>query len=711
VKSAQTSPAHQPVLAIAMVLVVTAFLSWIGTEIWQVRHLTTAAPTIAAVAGRSAWLQGIAMATAALVVVSGTWYLNKRLSARASALQADIDADHERFVTLSADVREIAYTGEDAGRRLTAQVGETIAAIAQITSRSVETSGRVRDLTSQVSEGASAMEQIQSAVNSLATLIASQKELVDRNSAAVDQMSASISRVAGEAEEKRTVAENLLQLTAHGKKQVVETESLIGEVGEYVATVHSMASMINSIAANTNLLAMNAAIEAAHAGSYGRGFAVVAEEIRNLAESSATNARHISQTLKQLTGKIEQARVAGTASGQAFQEIEQGVEPVVSAFQQIAAGTDQISRSSGEVLQVTGSLEQISTEISGSAEEMTYGAREVTQVLSSTRDAAVGTNEAMEAISSSAKSLNRAVLGISSLSVESNEQILAVLNALSTFDTKRSSEQNVETATEVASATERLTLANLMLKHLSWLGSVRSAIDGTATIEPATLGDPTRSELGHWLATEGMEAIPDEGVYNRLVAKHQEVHRIAGEIVTAAPATETGMSEREIESRFHELLAGSRAVVEILTSLQQAAVITWSPALAVDVSAFDNHHRKLIGLIGQLYQAMQTGQTREVLEKTFDALLDYTGYHFGAEERTFEHFGYPQCEFHKQRHRALVEQAVALRKEMESGKALVAVEVMEFLRDWITKHIKGCDKLYSDFFRNKDVDQFLRQLN
>jgi len=74
---------------------------------------------------------------------------------------------------------------------------------------------------------------------------------------------------------------------------ITEAADDIRKLNISAGEMNGIVKTIGDISSQTNLLALNASIEAARAGEAGKGFAVVAQEIRKLAEKSASSAKRI----------------------------------------------------------------------------------------------------------------------------------------------------------------------------------------------------------------------------------------------------------------------------------------------------------------------------------------------------------------------------------------------------------------------------------
>lgn len=634
---------------------------------------------------------GILAAVAAAVTVG-------LLAKQSRQSQANRVAQVESQFAMSAETiekaRVLTLESERSGRRLAIQVGGTLVGIAEIANESTDALQRAIALSEQVANGASAMEEIQASVEALARQIGHQKELVDQSAAAVEEISASIESVANVARNKRDAAERLANLTDEGAETVTVSERLIGEVDVAVQNVTGMIRVINGIAAQTNLLAMNAAIEAAHAGDYGRGFAVVATEIRTLAESTSSNAGQISKTLKELSEKMTQAQIASERSGEAFRSIREEAQSVSSAFGEITLSTEELANGSGEIVDATEKLRGISGETSISAEEMRIGANEVTEILTATRDTASSTAEAMESIRDAARKVAEANGTISDQSVASNNRTGELLE-LFAFGSKATEQTGIETR-------QRIELANMVLDQMGWVSRIRSSLDEDGIVTEAEVQDEAHARLGRWLEDNPEAVIQHPETLSRLKTLHHGLHQAISEI-SRTTLREAGTSTPE---QFRVVLERSREIAELLMSYDEAE-IRWTPDLAVGVQTFDAQHQKLFALVNRVYQVMRSGSNKEQLSQVFDELLDYTVYHFAAEEKAFEQFDYEDTESHKQKHADLVRQATELRAQMEADKPLVAVEVMEFLRDWVTNHIFGADTRYAPYMKEHGFDRLL----
>ncbi|HPF70865.1 MAG TPA: bacteriohemerythrin [Candidatus Krumholzibacteria bacterium] len=133
------------------------------------------------------------------------------------------------------------------------------------------------------------------------------------------------------------------------------------------------------------------------------------------------------------------------------------------------------------------------------------------------------------------------------------------------------------------------------------------------------------------------------------------------------------------------------------------ALLDWNTSLSVDVSEMDAEHKKLIGLVNALNDAMKAGKGKDELDRIFNELARYTQSHFASEERYMQKVGFPGLEKQKAEHQALLKQVTAFKADYDAGKAMVTVKLMGFLRDWVRNHIQKSDKEYGAWAKQKNL--------
>jgi hemerythrin len=133
------------------------------------------------------------------------------------------------------------------------------------------------------------------------------------------------------------------------------------------------------------------------------------------------------------------------------------------------------------------------------------------------------------------------------------------------------------------------------------------------------------------------------------------------------------------------------------------ALITWNDTLSVNIKEIDEQHKKLIAMVNELHSAMGSGKGKEAMGSILGGLVDYTKGHFSAEELIMLKHQYPGYLKHKADHDALTKQVLDFQGKYTEGKTLVTVEIMNFLKDWLTNHIQNTDKKYGPFLNGKGV--------
>lgn len=132
-------------------------------------------------------------------------------------------------------------------------------------------------------------------------------------------------------------------------------------------------------------------------------------------------------------------------------------------------------------------------------------------------------------------------------------------------------------------------------------------------------------------------------------------------------------------------------------------MFTWDDKYSVSIKEMDDHHKKLVALINDLHNAMKAGKSKEVMAEILNKLIDYTGFHFAAEEKYFKLYNYPDAEAHKAQHQQFVAKVSNFKTDFTVGKVMLSMEVMDFLKNWLIQHISQTDKKYGPFLKEKGV--------
>ncbi len=142
--------------------------------------------------------------------------------------------------------------------------------------------------------------------------------------------------------------------------------------------------------------------------------------------------------------------------------------------------------------------------------------------------------------------------------------------------------------------------------------------------------------------------------------------------------------------------------MDISIDAREKPLFKWDNSYSVNIKAIDKQHLKLIELINKLNSAMRLGKANHIFLEILIGLTEYTEKHFSYEEKLMRDAEYPGLNEQLQEHRQFVQQLKDTQNNYQSGQINI-LNLMSFLKDWLSDHIKGIDMKYKDFFNSKGI--------
>ena len=214
------------------------------------------------------------------------------------------------------------------------------------------------------------VSQISSNITTLNQMIDSQVDAITQASAGIEQMIGNIQSISSSVDKMAGEFTELNAATVEGIEKNRIVNELLNSVLAQSKSLQDTNMVIANISSQTNLLSMNAMIESAHAGEAGKGFAVVAEEIRKLADTSATQSKSIGENLKLIAENIKKVVESADLSKASFEVVSDKTNNTSELVYSIKKATEEQSEGSKHLLETLSKMNNISVSVQRSSKKI-----------------------------------------------------------------------------------------------------------------------------------------------------------------------------------------------------------------------------------------------------------------------------------------------------------------------------------------------------
>jgi methyl-accepting chemotaxis protein len=240
---------------------------------------------------------------------------------------------------------------------------------------------RLQDTLAQIRNNAQMIQynsnELSGSADELSKRTEQQAASLEQTAAAVEEITATVKSSAERAQEANQIVVETKTAADASSKVVTNAIEAMSRIEDASGKIVQIIDVIDEIAFQTNLLALNAGIEAARAGEAGKGFAVVAQEVRELAQRSASAAKEIKELIDKSTTEVTSGSRLVQQTGQVLSDISNKILTVSERVEMIAMASRDQSTGLAEVNASVNSMDHMTQKNAAMVEETTAATRQL----------------------------------------------------------------------------------------------------------------------------------------------------------------------------------------------------------------------------------------------------------------------------------------------------------------------------------------------